>query len=222
MNNLNKEAILIHKILLKNGLENPLIHPQIKINISTRKKLISKYISKIMYLLNLDIKNSNIIDTPKRIMKMYIEEIFLGLNYSNFPKVTFIKNKIKLKDIITIRKIRLTSMCEHHFVIIDGEADIAYIPNKKIIGLSNIGSITNFFAARPQIQERLTKQILITLQTLLGTKNVAVSINAIHHCIKLKGCYDKYSSTNTLSLGGIFRSSESMRREFLFNTRYKK
>lgn len=153
---------------------------------------------------------------------MYIEETFLGLDYSNFPKVTFIKNKIKLKDIITIRKIRLTSICEHHFVIIDGEADIAYIPNEKIIGLSNIGSITNFFAARPQIQERLTKQILVTLQTLLETRNVAVSINAIHHCIKLKGYYDKCSSTNTLSLGGIFKSSTNMRREFLFNTQYKK
>lgn len=153
---------------------------------------------------------------------MYIEETFVGLDYSNFPKVTFINNQIKLKDIITIRKIRLTSICEHHFVIIDGEVNIAYIPNKKIIGLSHVSNIVNFFAARPQIQERLTKQILITLQTLLETKNVAVSINAIHHCIKLKGCYDKYSSTSTISLGGLFDSRINMRKEFLFNTQYKK
>lgn len=212
---LSQEASLVHKVLLERGIENPLISSTKNINIKKRRKLISQCISKIMTLLNLDIKNDSISETPNRIVKMYIDEIFSGLDYINFPKITMIKNHIEIEEIITVRKISLTSTCEHHFVIIDGKATISYLPKNKIIGLSKINRIANFFASRPQLQERLTKQILVSLQTLLETNNVAVSIDAIHHCVKSRGIKDN-SITTTTSLGGLFQTSKNMRQEFLF------
>lgn len=218
---LSQEALLVHKILLERGLENPLIFSPRKINIEKRKKLISKYISKIMFLLNLDLQNPSISETPNRIVRMYIDEIFSGLDYFNFPKITLIHNNSDIEEIITVRNITLTSTCEHHFVIIDGEATVAYIPKEKIIGLSKINRIICFFASRPQLQERLTQQILVCLQTLLSTENVAVSIEAVHHCVKSRGIKDSNSKTTTTSLGGLFQTHKDMRQEFLFVSFHK-
>ena len=113
---------------------------------------------------------------------------------------------------VTVRDITLTSTCEHHFVTIDGKATVAYIPKDSVIGLSKINRIVQFFAQRPQVQERLTQQILIALQTLLGTNNVAVSIDAVHYCVKARGIRDATSATTTTSLGGLFKSSQNTRR----------
>ena len=116
---------------------------------------------------------------------------------------------------VIIDDIELVSTCEHHFVTIDGQAKVAYIPQKKIIGLSKINRIVRFFSRRPQVQERLTQQILIALQTLLETNDVAVSIKATHYCVKSRGVMDTNSSTKTTSLGGAFKTDSSTRSEFL-------
>ncbi len=139
-------------------------------------------------------------ETPHRIAKMYVDEIFSGLDYANFPKITLIENKMKVDEMVTVRDITLTSTCEHHFVTIDGKATVAYIPKDSVIGLSKINRIVQFFAQRPQVQERLTQQILIALQTLLGTNNVAVSIDAVHYCVKARGIRDATSATTTTLL----------------------
>ena len=122
---------------------------------------------------------------------------------------------MNIEEMVIIDDIELVSTCEHHFVTIDGEAKVAYIPGKKIIGLSKINRIVRFFSRRPQVQERLTQQILIALQTLLETKDVAVSIKATHYCVKSRGVMDTNSSTKTTSLGGSFKTDPSTRSEFL-------
>jgi len=158
-------------------------------------------------------------DTPRRIAKMYVDEIFSGLNYSNFPKLTVIQNKMQVDEMIEVKNIDLSSTCEHHFVNIDGVATVAYIPQEKVIGLSKINRVVRFFAQRPQVQERLTEQVLVALQTLLETDDVAVHIEATHYCVKARGVMDTNSTTSTTSLGGAFKRNPSTRKEFLLGIR---
>jgi GTP cyclohydrolase I len=169
----------------------------------------------IMNTLGLDLTDDSLEETPHRIAKMYVDEIFSGLDYSQFPKITVIDNKMDVEEMICVDKIDLTSTCEHHFVTIDGSAKVAYIPNEKVIGLSKINRLVRFFAQRPQVQERLTQQILVALQTLLGTDNVAVTMNAVHYCVKARGVKDGNSTTRTTSLGGVFKTDPASRAEFL-------
>jgi GTP cyclohydrolase I len=169
----------------------------------------------IMDTLGLDLTDDSLEETPHRIAKMYVDEIFSGLDYSQFPKITVIDNKMDVEEMICVDKIDLTSTCEHHFVTIDGSAKVAYIPNEKVIGLSKINRLVRFFAQRPQVQERLTQQILVALQTLLGTNNVAVTMNAVHYCVKARGVKDGNSTTRTTSLGGVFKTDPASRAEFL-------
>ncbi|MXP56149.1 GTP cyclohydrolase I FolE [Pantoea sp. Mhis] len=216
MSALSKEANLVHKALLAHGLETPLYEPFLyQCNTTDLKYKISSHITEIMNILNLNLKDDSLINTPHRIAKMYIDEIFSGLNYINFPKITLIDNKMNIDEIIAIRDVTLLTFCEHHFIVIDGKATIAYIPKNKVIGLSKINRIVQFFAKRPQIQERLTQQLLIAFQTLLQTTNVAVSINAMHYCVKARGIKDTTSTTITTSLGGLFKTSQDTRHEFL-------
>jgi GTP cyclohydrolase I len=146
---------------------------------------------------------------------MYVNEIFGGLDYRNFPKLTVVQNKMRCDEMIRVGNIDLSSTCEHHFITIDGTATVAYIPKEKVIGLSKINRVVAFFAQRPQIQERLTEQVLLALQTLLETSDVAVSINATHFCVKARGVRDTGSATTTTALGGAFKISPETRREFL-------
>ena len=146
---------------------------------------------------------------------MYVNEIFSGLDYANFPKITQIDNKMGVEEMVKISNISVVSTCEHHFITIDGFAKVAYIPKDNIIGLSKINRIVRFFAQRPQVQERLTQQILVALQTLLATDDVAVSINATHYCVKSRGIMDTSSSTQTTALGGSFKANPASRAEFL-------
>jgi GTP cyclohydrolase I len=146
---------------------------------------------------------------------MYVDEIFSGLDYAKFPKITAIENKMQVEEMVQVDNIDLVSTCEHHFVTIDGSARVAYIPGNTIIGLSKINRIVRFFAQRPQVQERLTQQILVALQTLLGTEDVAVTINAVHYCVKSRGVMDTNSSTRTTALGGAFKSNPATRAEFI-------
>ncbi|SPP31087.1 GTP cyclohydrolase 1 [Arsenophonus endosymbiont of Aleurodicus floccissimus] len=216
MSSLSQEAHLVRKALEVRGLETPLCGQSLSSS-NERKQQIEGHMIEIMRLLNLDLKDDSLAETPKRVAKMYVDEIFSGLDYNNFPKITLIENKMDFDEMVTVRDITLTSVCEHHFVTIDGKATVAYIPKDKVIGLSKINRIVQFFSQRPQVQERLTQQILIALQILLGTSNVAVSIDAVHYCVKARGVRDVSSSTMTTSLGGLFKSSQNTRQEFLRN-----
>lgn len=210
---LSNEATLVHNALVNAGLETPMHGELLEHDIKMQK--IEENVREIMTCLGLDLSDDSLYKTPYRVAKMYVDEIFSGLDYENFPQITLIDNKMHCDEMIKVKDITVTSTCEHHFMVIDGVAKVAYMPKNKIIGLSKINRIVNFFARRPQVQERLTQQILVALQTLLDTKNVAVSIVATHYCVKARGIKDVSSSTQTTALGGLFKSSHLSRHEFL-------
>jgi GTP cyclohydrolase IA len=215
---LSNEAILVKQALIQKNLETPFKRGSLTKD--ERKKQIQHHFTEIMQLMELDLSDDSLIETPHRIAKMYVDEIFLGLDYANFPKITLIENKMQFDEMVTVRDITLTSICEHHFVTIDGKATVSYIPKDYVIGLSKINRIVEFFSQRPQVQERLTQQILVALQTLLGTNNVAVSIDAVHYCVKARGIKDATSMTTTTALGGGFKTNASTRQEFLRSIRH--
>ena len=214
MINFTKEAMRVRDALIEKGIETPLQQND-SMSSEKTKNNIEYHVNEILKLLQLDLSDDSLKDTPKRIAKMYVEEIFSGLDYSNFPKITLIDNKMNCDEMVRVNKISLTSTCEHHFVVIDGYATVAYIPRKKIIGLSKINRVVRFFSQRPQVQERMTQQILVALQTLLESDDVAVKIDATHYCVKSRGVLDSTSSTTTTALGGIFKSNAATRYEFL-------
>ncbi len=207
------EADLVRHALLERGLETPLLPHQIERDEKYRR--IKNSFTDIAKTLGLDLSDDSLCETPHRIAKMYVDEMFSGLDYFNFPKITVIDNKMGVEEMVKVSDISLTSTCEHHFVTIDGIAKVAYIPKDKIIGLSKINRIVRFFAQRPQVQERLTQQVLVALQTLLETDDVAVSIDATHYCVKARGVMDSSSRTQTTALGGTFKARHKTRAEFL-------
>jgi GTP cyclohydrolase I len=210
---LSFEATLVRDTLIEKGLETPMVEN----GLSSEQKYerIRELMTGVMDTLGLDLRDDSLAETPHRIAKMYVREIFSGLDYSKFPKLSLIENKMGANEMVKVRDIDLTSTCEHHFVTIDGTAKVAYIPADRIIGLSKINRIVRFFAQRPQVQERLTRQILVALQTLLGTEDVAVSIDATHYCVKSRGVMDSNSQTSTTALGGCFVDNIHTRAEFL-------
>jgi GTP cyclohydrolase IA len=210
---ISTEATLVKNALVAHGLETPLIDNGLSRD--EKYQRIKGYMTDVVETLGLDLRDDSLNETPHRIAKMYVDEVFSGLDYQHFPKISVIDNKMGIEEMVKVRNINVVSTCEHHFIIIDGMAKVAYIPHKKIIGLSKINRIVDFFAKRPQVQERLTQQILIALQTLLDTENVAVTINAAHYCVKARGVRDVTSSTETTALGGSFKTNASTRAEFL-------
>jgi GTP cyclohydrolase I len=210
---LSNEALLVRSALEERGLETPMI--ETGLTSQEKKQRIESHFTEILQLLDLDLTDDSLAETPHRITKMYVDEIFSGLDYHSFPKITLIDNKMQVDEMVKVSDITLTSTCEHHFVTIDGKATVAYIPRSKVIGLSKINRIVQFFSRRPQIQERLTQQILVALQVLLDSKDVAVTITATHYCVKARGVMDATSETTTTSLGGIFKSRPETRAEFL-------
>lgn len=210
---LSAEAALVRNTLVRHGLETPMIDNQM--SPAQKYERVKKLMTGVMEALGLDLADDSLAETPHRIAKMYVHEIFSGLDYRHFPKLSLIENKMGADEMIKIRDIDLTSTCEHHFVTIDGVAKVAYIPAGRIIGLSKINRVVRFFAQRPQVQERLTRQILVALQTLLDTEDVAVSIDATHYCVKSRGVMDANSQTSTTALGGCFRENIHTRAEFL-------
>lgn len=207
------EAKLVRDLLMERGLETPL--KDTGLSRDEKYDRIQGLMTEVVATLGLDLEDDSLQETPHRIAKMYVDEVFGGLDYENFPKISVIDNKMQVDEMVKVQDISLTSTCEHHFVVIDGNAKVAYIPDKKIIGLSKINRIVRFFAQRPQVQERLTQQILIALQGLLETDNVAVNMNAVHYCVKARGVRDANSTTETTALGGLFKSNERTRAEFL-------
>lgn len=210
---ISPEAAAVRDQLIEKGLETPTIDTGM--TQEQKYERIKHLMTEVVGTLGLNLEDDSLEETPHRIAKMYVYEIFSGLDYANFPSIAMIENKMELEEMVKVKDISVLSSCEHHFVTIDGTAKVAYIPNKKIIGLSKINRLVRFFSQRPQVQERLTRQILIALQTLLETDNVAVSINATHYCVKSRGVMDVNSQTETTALGGIFKSNARTRAEFL-------
>lgn len=175
---------------------------------------IEYHFKKIMETLGLDITDDSLKGTPKRVAKMYVKEIFSGLNPQNMPKVALFDNKYNYNEMLVEKNITFYSNCEHHFVPIFGKAHLAYIAQGKVIGLSKLNRIVQYFAKRPQVQERLTMQIARELQRVLQTEDVAVMIDAKHLCVASRGIKDDTSSTVTSFYGGKFQE-ESTRSEFL-------
>ena len=199
---------------ISNSIETPLRSDAFDISDKRKKKIIAKHFKTIMETLGLDLNDDSLMGTPSRVAKMYVDEIFSGLDYRKFPKITQIENKMQVGQPVQVSDISLTSTCEHHFVTIDGTATVAYIPKDTVIGLSKINRLVGFFAQRPQVQERLTQQVLVALQALTGTEDVAVVINATHYCVKARGIRDSLSYTKTSALGGQFLADVQLRREF--------
>jgi GTP cyclohydrolase I len=203
----------VHEHLVKMGVETPSVDNGLsrtdKIDIIERK------FTDIMSTLGLDLTDDSLIETPKRVAKMYVGEIFWGLDYEAFPKCTTVENKMKYDEMVIERNVNVQSNCEHHFVVIDGVATVGYIPNDKVLGLSKINRVVEYFSKRPQIQERLTEQIYHALQFILDTDDIAVVINAKHYCVRSRGVEDTGSSTVTSRLGGCFKTDPSVRAEFM-------
>ena len=212
-NELSPEAILVRNALIEHGLETPW-HDN-GLSSEEKKEIIQEHMSSIMQTLGLDLSDDSLTQTPHRVARMFVDEIFSGLDYKNFPKVSVFENKMHFDEMVKVCNITISSTCEHHFVVMDGIAKVAYMPSDKIIGLSKVNRIVQFFGHRPQVQERLTQQIKVALQTLLNTKNVAVSITATHYCVKSRGVKDQTSVTTTTALGGLFKNNPSSRHEFL-------
>lgn len=203
----------VHEYLVKMGVETP-TNPS---HYDRKEKIdhIEAHFGHIMRILGLDLTDDSLIETPKRVAKMYVNEIFWGLDYEAFPKCTTVDNKMKYDEMVIERNVNVQSNCEHHFVVIDGVATVAYIPKNKVLGLSKINRIVEYFSKRPQIQERLTEQIFHALSFILDTDNVAVVIDAQHYCVKSRGVEDVGSSTVTSKLGGCFKTEPAVRAEFM-------
>ena len=202
----------VHEHLVKMGVETP----KLENNLDRTEKIeiIEKHMHKIMETLGLDLSDDSLHETPKRWAKMAVTEIFWGLDYDASPKCTAVDNKMHYNEMVVERNINVQSNCEHHLVIISGLATVAYVPNTKVLGLSKINRIVEYFSKRPQIQERLTEQIFHALQFILETQDVAVMIDAKHYCVASRGVEDTGSSTVTSKLGGGFKTDAAARAEF--------
>jgi GTP cyclohydrolase I len=206
-------GLKVHEHLVKMGVETPTIANGL--SRTDKIDIIEAKFTDIMNALGLDLSDDSLIETPKRVAKMMVTETMWGLDYEAFPKCTTVDNKMHYNEMVVERNVNVQSNCEHHFVVIDGLATVAYVPKQKVLGLSKINRIVEYFSKRPQIQERLTEQIFHTLQFILETEDVAVMIDAKHYCVAARGVEDTGSSTVTCRLGGGFKTDPSARQEFL-------
>lgn len=192
------------------SMDTPMKSTAFLISDEEKKKRIAFHFTEIMDTLGLDLNDDSLKGTPERVAKMYIDEIFSGLNPLNKPKVALFDNKYQYEQMLVEKNITFYSNCEHHFVPIFGKAHVAYISSGKVIGLSKLNRIVQYFAKRPQVQERLTNQIGKELQDILDTKDVAVIIDAKHLCVSSRGIKDDTSTTVTAFYGGEFNSHEKI------------
>lgn len=204
----------VHEHLVKCGVETPTKDLTARSR-ADKIKYIEQNFREIMVTLGLDLADDSLRDTPNRVAKMYVNEIFWGLDWEAFPKCTTVENKMCYDEMVIERNINVQSNCEHHFVVIDGLATVGYIPKEKVLGLSKINRIVEYFAKRPQIQERLTEQVYHALEYILETDNIAVVIDAQHYCVKSRGVEDTGSSTVTSKMGGRFKVDPAARAEFM-------
>lgn len=189
------------------GLETPMHENAFKITDSQKKERIAILFKEIMNVMGLDLTDDSLKGTPNRVAKMYIDEIFSGLNPDNKPKIALFENKYKYNQMLVEKNITFYSNCEHHFVPIIGKAHVAYKSSGNVIGLSKLNRIVQYYAKRPQVQERLTNQIGVELQKILNTEDVAVIIDAKHLCVASRGVKDDTSTTVTAFYGGEFNNA---------------
>ncbi|GAJ77912.1 LOW QUALITY PROTEIN: GTP cyclohydrolase I type 1 [Vibrio sp. JCM 18905] len=217
MSGLSESAKLVKEALEQRGLETPM-RPN-AVSREEKKEKIEYHMREILGLLQLDLT----MIARKRHTALqkctWTRFSLVWITPTSPPKITVIENKMNVSEMVRVKDITVTSTCEHHLVTIDGKAAVAYIPRGKIIGLSKINRIVRFFAQRLQVQERMTQQILVALQTLLESDDVAVTIDATHYCVKSRGVMDATSETTTTALGGIFKSNPATRAEFLHGLR---
>lgn len=195
---------------LYTGLETPLKPDAFKHSDEVKKQRIALLFEEIMDVMGLDLSDDSLKGTPQRVAKMYIDEIFSGLNPANKPKITLFDNTYQYNQMLVEKNITLYSNCEHHFVPIFGKAHVAYISSGKVIGLSKLNRIVQYYAQRPQVQERLTNQIAEELKHILGTEDVAVIIDAKHLCVSSRGIKDEASATVTSHYGGKFGTPQKI------------
>ena len=197
------------------SLQTPLREDAFKMDDDLKVELIEKHFREIMHILGLDLTDDSLKGTPHRVAKMYVKEVFAGLNPKNKPAAKLFENKYKYSEMLVEKYITFHSHCEHHFVPIYGKAHVAYISNGNVIGLSKINRIVQYYSKRPQVQERLTMQIGNELKEVLGTEDVAVIMDAYHMCVSSRGVNDTNSSTVTSFFSGKFEKDEQSRNEFL-------
>ncbi|MBS1729362.1 MAG: GTP cyclohydrolase I FolE [Bacteroidetes bacterium] len=202
------------KMYVAEALEKTPLLQTLGLNDAEKIKIIEFHFTEIMQALGLDLQDDSLKDTPKRVAKMYVEEIFSGLNPLNEPSISLFENKYGYQKMLVEKDITLFSYCEHHFVPIIGKAHVAYIPGKQVIGLSKINRLVQYYAKRPQVQEKLTIQISEALKEILQHQDVAVLIEADHLCVASRGIKDTNSITITSSYSGQFEQ-ESIKQEFL-------
>jgi GTP cyclohydrolase I len=199
---------------LLTSIETPLRPDAFALDDDTKIELIEKHFRHIMEIMGLDLTDDSLKGTPKRVAKMYIKEVFSGLDPKNKPAVALFENRYKYDQMLVEKDITVFSNCEHHFVPIYGKAHVAYISSGKVIGLSKLNRIVEYYSKRPQVQERLTVQIANELKKALNTEDIAVVIDARHMCVQSRGVRDSGSSTVTAYYGGKFEE-EATRKEFL-------
>ena len=197
------------------SIDTPLRDDAFDMSDGAKIEAIASKFRDIMEIMGLDLTDDSLSGTPHRVAKMYVQEIFAGLNPANHPDVKTFDNVYGYDHMLVERNITLNSTCEHHFLPIVGVAHVAYIPESKVVGLSKLNRIVDHYAKRPQVQERLSRQVLKALQEILGTQNVAVVMDAKHLCVSSRGIQDEGSSTVTASYGGLFETAPDVRAEFL-------
>lgn len=205
----------VHDKLVELGIESPIDFVRKASLGDVGHAHIQNAYSVILSTMGMNMQDDSIEKTPHRMAKMYMKEIFYGMDYANFPRAMAIENKMGADEMICMRKVVVRSVCEHHLVPFIGHATIAYLPGAKVSGLSKINRIVDFFCRRPQVQERLTEQVAATLSLILETPSVAVVIDCAHFCIKLRGVEDPDSTTVTSKMSGKFKSEAMLRNEFL-------
>lgn len=199
---------------ISTGIETPMMPHAFDISDEEKIRKIEFHFKEIMETMGLDLHDDSLKGTPNRVAKMYVQEIFSGLNPANKPKIALFENKYQYNQMLVEKDITFYSNCEHHFVPIFGKAHLAYISSGKVIGLSKLNRIVNYYAKRPQVQERLTIQIAKEMQEVLRTEDVAVLIDAKHLCVSSRGIKDNSSATVSSYYGGKF-NNEHVRNEFL-------
>lgn len=209
-----KDLDLIGDNHIMTSIETPLRDDAFKLSDEEKIVVIEQHFEKIMLTLGLDLTDDSLQGTPKRVAKMYVKELFKGLDPKHKPSLSTFENKYEYNQMLVEKNITLYSNCEHHFLPIVGKAHVAYIPNGKVIGLSKINRIVDFYSRRPQVQERLALQILSEMKTALNTDDVAVFIDAEHMCVSSRGVQDQTSSTITVEYSGKF-TEEDTKKEFL-------
>lgn len=217
MSNDSALGLRVQAHLLNRGVETPMVagRPQSRMQEAPYETIFAMKFRELLTHLGMHMKDDSLQETPGRIARMWANEVFYGLDYNNFPRCTTFENKMKYDEVIIAKDVNVASMCEHHFVPFVGVAHVGYVPTTKVIGLSKVNRVVDFFARRPQVQERLGEQIAAALSFILETEDIAVVIKCSHMCTRLRGVKDANSETITSVMSGRFREKEALRAEFL-------